>query len=33
VVARDKLLSDVLSTYIREKKMIEPPIAGRLVPA
>ena len=33
VVARDKLLSDVLSDYIRERQTIEPPIAGRLVPA
>jgi len=33
VIARDKLLSDVLSDYIRERKTIEPPAAGRLVPA
>ena len=33
VVAKDKLLSDVLSDYIRERQTIEPPVAGRLVPA
>ncbi|MBI2813759.1 MAG: bifunctional metallophosphatase/5'-nucleotidase [Opitutae bacterium] len=33
VVARGKVLSDVLSDYIRERKTIEPPVAGRLVPA